>query len=276
MRLFYFGALLLVIAVNATAAETFTQQLAELEAKLAAEPTNTTILFKLGDLCHDEGARDNAKAAELAEKYFKQLLAIEPTNAFAMALLGSTLTMRARDAFWPKTRLDYVKKGMKMMDAAVQLAPEDPDVRLVRGINSFKMPKFMERDEIAKADFVWLWQRVETKPEGLKDDLKQNAALFYGQILKRQKQTKEAIEVWKKGIAFNPESDVAREISTAQVVASRSMREIPGSVVFNRRRECPFDGGANWPLCWSPGRNWNNASGSCPKSFSTISLNANS
>jgi tetratricopeptide (TPR) repeat protein len=212
MRLFYFGALLLVAAGNATAAETFKQQLAELEAKLAAQPTNTTILFKLGDLCHDEGARDNAKAVELAEKYFKQLLAIEPTNALATALLGSALTMRARDAFWPKTRLDYVKKGNKMMDAAVQLAPEDPDVRLVRAINNFYMPKFMERDEIAKADFTWLWQRVETHPDGLKDDLKQNVALFYGGILKKQKRIKEAIEVWNKGIAFNPQSDLAREI----------------------------------------------------------------
>jgi len=212
MRLFYFGALLLLVSGNAPAAETFKQQLAELEAKLAAEPTNTTVLFKLGDLCHDEGARDNAKAVELAEKYFKRLLTIEPTNAFATVLLGSALTMRARDAFWPKTRLDYVKKGIKMMDAAVQLAPEDPDVRLVRAINNFHMPKFMERDEIAKADFAWLWQRVEAKPEGLKDDLKQNVALFYGRILKKQKRMKEAIEVWNKGIAFNPESDLATEI----------------------------------------------------------------
>ena len=212
MRLSYFGALLLLVAGNAAAAESFEQQLAELEAKIASEPTNTTILFKLGDLCYDEGARDNAKAVELAEKYFKQLLAIEPTNALATVLLGSALTMRARDAFWPKTRLDYVKKGIKMMDAGVQLAPEDPDVRLVRAINNFSMPKFMERDEIAKADFAWLWQKVEAKPEGLKDDLKQNAALFYGRILKKQKKTKEAMEVWNKGIAFNPESDLAREI----------------------------------------------------------------
>ena len=86
------------------------------------------------------------------------------------------------------------------------------EVRLVRAINSFSMPKFMERDEIAKADFAWLWQKVEAKPAGLKDDLKQNAALFYGGILKKQKRIKEAIEVWNKGITFNPGSDLAREI----------------------------------------------------------------
>ena len=212
IRWFCFGVVLLRVAGSASAAETFKQQLAELETKLAAEPTNTKVLFRLGDLCYDEGARDNASAVELSEKYFKQLLAIEPTNAFATALLGSVLTMRGRDAFWPKTRLDYVKKGNKMMDVAVQLAPEDPDVRLVRALNGFHMPKFMERDEIARTDFTWLWQRVETKSEGLNDDLKQNAALFYGRILKNQKKTKEAIGVWNKGIAFNPDTDLAREI----------------------------------------------------------------
>jgi hypothetical protein len=72
------------------------------------------------------------KSSRVGRKIFQTTLAIEPTNALATALLGSALTMRARDAFWPKTRLDYVKKGNKMMDAAVQLAPEDPDVRLVR------------------------------------------------------------------------------------------------------------------------------------------------
>jgi len=229
MRLLYFGALLSFVAGSAAAAETFRQQLTELEAKLATEPTNTTILFKLGDLCHDEGARDNAKAVELAEKYFKQLLAIEPTNAFATALLGSALTMRARDAFWPKTRLDYVKKGIRVMDTAVQLAPEDPDVRLVRAINSFHMPKFLERDEIAKADFTWLWQRVEMKPEGLKDDLKQNVAFFYGRILKKQKKTKEAIEVWNKGHCVQPRIRSGQGDSpTAQIVARVPCSEIPG------------------------------------------------
>ena len=84
-------------------------------------------------------------------------------------------------------------------------------MRLVRAINNFYMPKFWNAMN-RKTDFAWLWQRVETHPDGLKDDLKQNAALFYGGILKKQKRIKEAIEVWNKGIAFNPQSDLAREI----------------------------------------------------------------
>ena len=103
----------------AFAASTFQQQLAELQGKLANEPTNTALIFKLADICYDEGARDNVKAVELAEKYFTQLLAIEPQHALALVLLGSTQTMKARDAFWPQTRLDFARKGNKTMDAAV-------------------------------------------------------------------------------------------------------------------------------------------------------------
>jgi tetratricopeptide (TPR) repeat protein len=190
----------------------FQEELAALEAQLKAEPTNTALLFKIGDLCHDEGARDNAKAAELAEKYFKRLLALDNKHAMGMALLGSTLTMRARDAFWPKTRLDYVRRGIKTMDEAVKLAPDDPDVRLVRAINNYHMPHFLDRDQMARTDFIWIWEKVNEHPEKYKEDLRQNAALYYGLILEKGKKSQEAKQVWKEGVAINPASALAQEI----------------------------------------------------------------
>src|SRR6185369_12327438 len=96
---------------------------------LSSSPTNTKILLQLGDLCHDEGAKDNKKAVDLAERYFNQLLKIQPDHPKALALLGSVFTMKARDAAWPSTRLGYVKEGNRKMDRAVSLAPNDPDIR---------------------------------------------------------------------------------------------------------------------------------------------------
>jgi tetratricopeptide (TPR) repeat protein len=193
-------------------AESFATQLAALEEQLKGDPKNTALLFKVGDLCHDEGARDNAKAVLLAEKYFRRLLALDEKNAKGMALLGSVLTMRARDAFWPKTRLDYVKHGLKTMDAAVQLAPDDADVRLVRALNNIEMPNFLKRDEIARNDFEWIWEKVQARPEKYTSDLKQNAALHYGLILQKNKRLEEAKQVWKKGVEIEPASLLAREI----------------------------------------------------------------
>ena len=194
----------------AFAASTFQQQLAELQGKLANEPTNTALIFKLADVCYDEGARDNVKAVELAEKYFTQLLAIEPQHALALVMLGSTQTMKARDAFWPQTRLDFARKGNQTMDAAVALAPQDPNVRFVRANNNFHMPKFMGREEIVRGDFTWLWEQILSQPQRCKEELKQEVALYYGKLLWKQKKPAQAREVWARGVEFNPQSPPAR------------------------------------------------------------------
>jgi hypothetical protein len=120
--------------------------------------------------------------------------------------------MRARDAFWPNTRLDYVKRGLNAMDAAVKLAPDDAEVRLVRALNNVQMPNFLNRDEIARNDFEWIWEKVQGQPEKYRNDLKQNVALHYGLSLHKNKRLEEAKQVWKKGIEIEPSSDLAREI----------------------------------------------------------------
>ncbi len=201
-----------LLAFRATAASDFAEKLAALQAQLAAQPTNTDILFKLGDLCHDEGADDHHKAVMLADKYFRKLLALDSKHAMGRALLGSTLTMEARDAFWPLKRLDLVHQGIREMDAAVALAPVDPRVRFVRANNNFYMPKFLDREAVVDGDFAWLWQQVRTKPDSVPTDIKQETALHYGLILKRRKQVAEAIKIWQQGIQFDPNSDSAAEI----------------------------------------------------------------
>src|SRR5262245_982778 len=157
------SALLWVRLVTATAfgATSFPDRLAELQRQLSADPANTNLLFKVGDLCYDAGAEGDAKAVELAEKYFKRLLELAPNQPMPMALLGSTTTMKARDAFWPNVRMRYAKEGIRIMDAAVKLGPESPEVRFVRAENNFHMPKFLDREGVVRSDFDWLWQQVQ-------------------------------------------------------------------------------------------------------------------
>ena len=190
----------------------YSEMLAELQSLLEKNPTNTVLLLRIGDLCHDEGAKDNAKAAELADKYLKQLVTLDPTNAMGHALYGSALTMRARDTVWPLSRLSLAKAGNKEMDAAVALATNDIRVRFTRAINNIHMPKFMDRTEMAENDFAWLWQQVESDKTGQTTEMKQETAYFYGVILKRHKKNEEAAKVWKAGIEFAPESESARKM----------------------------------------------------------------
>jgi tetratricopeptide (TPR) repeat protein len=195
--------------VTAFATEAFADRLAVLQNRLQSDPTNTLILFQLGDLCHDKGANNDEKAVILAEGYFKRLLAIDPNHAMARVLYGSVLTMKARDALWPTTQLSYVKAGNRQMDAAVKLAPEDAQVRFARAVNNFHMPAIMGRKEIVQEDLAWLWQQAQLADTKLNVGQKQTVALYYGQTLQKKNKLDEALQVWRAGLALAPKSEDA-------------------------------------------------------------------
>ena len=61
----WLGVFVFVIGslLTASAADTFADRLAALQSRLQSDPTNTLILFQLGDLCYHEGANNNEKAS---------------------------------------------------------------------------------------------------------------------------------------------------------------------------------------------------------------------
>lgn len=190
----------------------FEEKLTQLQRQLATNPSNAELLFQLGDLCHDEGARDNKKAAQLAEKYFNEFLKLQPDHPKALALLGSAFTMKARDTVWPGTRLGYVKEGNRKMDRAVDLAPDDPEVRLVRAINNYHMPKFLGRERLVKQDFAWLWRKVQAAPTNFAPEFKQEIAFHHGCLMRKDDKKREAEAILREGLAFAPRSDLAAQI----------------------------------------------------------------
>jgi tetratricopeptide (TPR) repeat protein len=197
--------------LTASAGETFADRLAALQSRLTSEPTNTLILFQLGDLCHDKGANNDANAVILAEGYFKRLLAIDPNHAMARVMYGSVLTMKARDALWPLTQLNYVKAGNREMDTAVKMAPKDAQVRFARAVNNFHMPEIMGREELVQEDLAWLWQQAQLADTKLEAGQKQTIAVYYGQTLQKKNKLDEALQVWRAGLALAPKSqDAAR------------------------------------------------------------------
>ena len=211
-RFVLLSAFALASAALGAASPGFAARFGELQKQLAAQPTNSALLFQLADLCHDEGVNNNKDAVKLAEKYLRELLRLDSSNAPALALLGSTYTMKGRDAFWPGTQISLVKEGNKMMDEAARLAPENFEVRIMRGLNNVRMPGFLKREEIARADLAWLWAKLQAQPNDHPDDLRQRVAHWYGVALKKARQTAEARAVWQTGLAINPRSSPGREI----------------------------------------------------------------
>jgi tetratricopeptide (TPR) repeat protein len=212
------AGLILLWALSLGAAETtnethgFEARLNDYQDRLRRDPTNAAILFEVADFCFDHGARENRKAVDLAESYFRRLLDLNPSNSLARVMLGSTLTMQGRDAFWPTAKMRWVREGLREMDAAVAQDPRNPRIRFERAVNNVYMPKFMQREEIVKNDLELLWRQADAKPANLDLSLRQNIALYYGIFLKKSRLLEDAEMVWKKGLDLAPSSEAGREI----------------------------------------------------------------
>lgn len=208
------GALLAVVGLRAEGTDRAAhRQLAELDAQLAANPTNAAVLIQLAKLHHNEatrGAEDAAFHIGRAQAHLATLLAAEPKHAFGRALLGSTTVLTARDAFWPGTKLKRVREGLAQMDAALAEFPEDHNARFTRAVNNLYLPDLFERRSVVEADFGWLRERADRGD--FDAEFRQYVFLYHGRALARWKRPADAATAWKAGLAIDPQSKVADEL----------------------------------------------------------------
>lgn len=128
----------------------------EMENALKKEPANKEILLKLGILYHNIGLKGDKGAVDRGEEILKRLIKIDPNNPDAHCWLGSILTLKGRDATFPIQRIIYVKEGLKEMDKAVSLSPENINLRMIRGKNSLALPDIFNRIDTAIEDFEFI------------------------------------------------------------------------------------------------------------------------
>ena len=72
--------------------------------------------------------------------------------------------MLARTTRNPLKKMSHVNKGIGLMDKAIKLDPDNISVRLVRGLNSSRLPGFLNRGEVAIEDFEHLASLIPQRP----------------------------------------------------------------------------------------------------------------
>ena len=126
-------------------------------------------------------------------KYEAQLTA-NNNDQLARVYLGSACALRAKASFWGPTKLKYLKRGQKLMDQAVKADPQNPRVRMVRAIGSYKVPKRFNRRPIAVADFEFLIPIASTKSSSLNTNERQ-AILYYAWLTFKEEGHKDAVKL---------------------------------------------------------------------------------
>jgi len=140
-------------------------------------PNQAKALIEAGAQALEQGVDGDKESVLEAIKRFEEAVERDPDNARARAHLGMALVVRARDASIFK-KWGAVNRGLSEVEQAVAMAPEDPSVRLIRALLSYKVPGFFGRRDVAKQDFEYLLERVDPDGNGeLPESLKRR--IFY-------------------------------------------------------------------------------------------------
>ncbi|MDD9799212.1 MAG: hypothetical protein OXU29_01915 [Gammaproteobacteria bacterium] len=92
------------------------------------------------------------QAVERLERHCKQF----PEDGAAWAYLGSAYTMMGRDAPAVADKVRYTNRGIRHLDRALEIAPQDFTVRLVRANVNAALPQMFGRGDQATEDMLAL------------------------------------------------------------------------------------------------------------------------
>jgi tetratricopeptide (TPR) repeat protein len=172
--------------------------IANLKQKVEKEPGNPHLLLELGKAYAD--ARD----FEEAEKVLKKVIDIDPTNLEAYKRLVSVLGELAAKGYDERIhedtelRTNLAFEVVRVLDKAVELAPEDTEIRLLRGIIGVEMPFFVGKLDQAMDDL----NRVIKSDAP--DSTKADALYWLGAAYQ-----KKAMTHWIKVISHYPDSEAS-------------------------------------------------------------------
>jgi tetratricopeptide (TPR) repeat protein len=208
LNLCIFSSLLLF---SQSKTEGFELRVKALEDSLKVAPESTQFLLELGILCHNVGTEGDKNAVKKSKKILEKLIKLEPENAEAHCWYGSVLTLNGRDAWFPLSKVKYVNDGIKEMDKAVKLAPDNITIRMIRANNNLALPDMFNRTEIAIADFEYLLSMKEEEPEIFEKDLLVEILLNLGNAYKKKGDLGKARKNWQKVTLIAPDSEEALE-----------------------------------------------------------------
>jgi len=178
-----------------------------------SEKTNSSDkdhLKLMGIAYHNLGVLEVKRAPEKAVEYLEKGYSLFPDDYELLVYLGSAKTMVARDSWNVVAKVSGVNRGINMMDKAIKKAPNNIPIRMVRGNNSLKLPKFFNRRPIAKEDFLHVEMLIKNSPKHLPlyIDSDTKAEVFYqlGMIFKLEENTSLSGAYFNKAIEIAPHS----------------------------------------------------------------------
>lgn len=104
----------------------------------------------------------NAGVLGVADELLSKLLLNDSLDCEAQIWKGSFYTQRALLVSSPIDKTEWVQRGMREMDLASEIDPNNYEVRIVRGLTFLSLPPFFETQEKGKQDIQFLLEKYDS------------------------------------------------------------------------------------------------------------------
>jgi len=167
---------------------------------------------------HQMGVDGDEKAVVQAMSLLGDLHKEYPNDSLILAFLGSACTLRARDAIFYQ-KMGYLREGLQAIDRAVEMDPENPNVRVVRAVNSYQLPSVFGRRSVAREDFEQLILWADKDPDSFGEDLLRFTYYHAGLFASRESNS-QAKQLFYRALEVPSQSVSDQEIERALSEAS--------------------------------------------------------
>jgi len=184
--------------------ESDTSEIAKLKEELRKDPSNLPILFKLGKAYYEKEMFDEAR------EVLKTYCLFDQSNFEAYKMLSVSAAKLAEKGYDERIaedtnyRSSLAFEAINYADRAVDLNPNDYEMRLLRGIFGVSFPFFVRKFDQGIEDLQQVLS--SNAPESTKAE-----AMYYLGIANQKK----AMKFWREALEKAPNSDIAKEALSA-------------------------------------------------------------
>jgi len=183
------------------------------EKEVRLHPDSAEARLSLAKVLHFRANDGDADAARRSTELLEGLAASRPDDPVVLAYLGSARLVAAKLAWSPWSKVGLARQGLDLLDRAVTRAPDDPEVRFLRGASTRPLPRFFGRSKLAADDLATAASSAERAAANGRLDRSLEAAIFYlyGFTRLDRGDVPGTEAAWRKTVAIAPESRAGKK-----------------------------------------------------------------
>ncbi|WP_139489875.1 tetratricopeptide repeat protein [Brevibacillus dissolubilis] len=152
-----------------------------------------------GKMLHDMAVKGNRQATKLSFELWERAFRAYPDSTVAEAYYGSSMALKGRDAQDPQEMFGMAFRGLKHVNNAVALDPDNWELRVLRGYFYYSLPPaFFHVTEKAIKDFEYLKNAYEENHNLYDTSLYHQILMDLGFCYDRSYNKDRAQQLWRK------------------------------------------------------------------------------